>query len=250
MSLTVIPAIDIRGGNCVRLFQGDYDQETVYSASPVEQALEWERQGAEIIHVVDLDGAKAGKPISLKIIWDITAAVSIPCELGGGIRSIADAEAALEAGVARVIFGTAVCREPALAEKAVQALGTEHVVVGIDAKDGKVALEGWTEVGGVDALELAAELASLGVTRFIHTDIATDGALSGPNLDAQLALCRRVPDTAVIASGGISSPQDIAELANLDADNLEGVIVGKALYDGRVTLRELLDAAKTGDTSS
>jgi phosphoribosylformimino-5-aminoimidazole carboxamide ribotide isomerase len=243
MELEIIPAIDIRGGKCVRLFQGDYDKETVYSKTPAEQAREWERQGAAIIHVVDLDGAKAGRIVNLETIEEITDAVSIPCELGGGIRTLRDAETALSAGIARVIFGTAACAAPKLAAEAVEMFGSEKIVVGIDARNGKVAVDGWTREGGADALELAARLADLGVIRFIHTDIDTDGALSGPNIAAQTAFCERVPNSAVIASGGISSPRDIEDLVGTNLENLEGVIVGKALYDGKTTLERLANAA-------
>ena len=243
MGFEIIPAIDIRGGNCVRLFQGDYDKETVYSKTPAEQAREWEAQGAGIIHVVDLDGAKAGKVVNIEAIEAITSAVSIPCELGGGIRTLDDARTAFSAGIHRVIFGTAVCANPGLAADAIQKFGPEKVVVGIDARNGRVAVDGWTRDGGADALELAAELAEFGVARFIHTDIDTDGALAGPNLAAQTAFCQRVPNAAVIASGGVSSPKDAAALAALPLDKLEGAIVGKALYDGRATLKELMEAA-------
>jgi len=244
MGFTIIPAIDIRGGKCVRLFQGDYDKETVYSNAPAEQAREWERQGAEMIHVVDLDGAKSGRIVNLDAIKAITSAVSIPCELGGGIRTLDDASTALSAGISRVIFGTAACANPALAAEAVEKFGAEKVVVGIDSRDGRVAVDGWTKDGGADALQLAAELAQLGVIRFIHTDIATDGALAGPNLDAMSAFCETVPSAAVIASGGVSKPEDAAALANLPYKNLEGVIVGKALYDGKTTLESLRNSHK------
>jgi len=244
MRFEVIPAIDIRNGKCVRLFQGDYDKETVYANTPAEQAREWERQDAAIIHVVDLDGAKAGKIVNIDAIKAITSAVSIPCELGGGIRTLKDAETALSAGIDRVIFGTAVCADPKLAAEAIGEFGPEKVVVGIDARNGRVAIDGWTRDGGADALDLAAELAELGVVRFIHTDIDTDGALAGPNLDAQTAFCERVPTAKVVASGGVSAPKDVAELAALPLDNLEGVIVGKALYDGRTTLGKLMAAAE------
>ena len=238
----ILPAIDIRGGKCVRLTKGDYNQETVYSDSPAEQAVEWESGGAGIIHLVDLDGAKQGAPANLAAVKAITAVVSIPCELGGGIRTLDDAERAFDAGVARIILGTIACRQPELVDTMLEKFGAEKIVVGIDAKNGKAAVAGWLDATGFDALELAAKFAEMGVTRFIYTDIDTDGMLTGPNLKAQSELCAKVPACKVIASGGVASADDAAKLAALNKPNLEGVIVGKALYDGRTTLHELIAA--------
>ena len=240
--LTVLPAIDLRNGKCVRLAKGDYARETVYSDAPADQARVWEDGGAEIIHVVDLDGARNGAPANLAAVRAITDAVSIPCELGGGIRSMNDAAQAFEAGVSRIILGTVACREPELVRKMIDAFGADKVVVGIDAKNGKAAVAGWLDTTGFDALELAADFAEMGVERFIYTDIDTDGMLSGPNLTAQADLCDKVPKCKIIASGGVSSPRDVANLAALRKRNLEGVIVGKALYDGKTTLPELIAA--------
>ncbi len=241
--MLIIPAIDIRGGKCVRLFQGDYSKETVYNNDPAEQAKRWEAAGAAIIHVVDLDGAKAGKPVNLEIVKKICSAVRIPCELGGGIRTLDDARAAFAAGVYRIILGTAACENPLLAKEFVNAFTQEKVVVGVDAKGGLVAMNGWVETSVVDAFELIKRLESCGVSRFIFTDIATDGALSGPNLDSIAAVCSRIPHSRVIASGGISAPHDITDLRNLGKKNLEGVIVGKVLYDGKTSFSELDEAA-------
>ncbi len=241
--MKIIPAIDIRGGNCVRLFQGDYAQETIYGKDPAAQAKAWQDAGAEIIHLVDLDGAKAGHPVNLEALEAICKAVTIPCELGGGIRTTDDAKQVFDLGISRVILGTAACEDPALAEKFISTFGTERVVVGIDAKDGMVALRGWVETSSVDAFALAKQLYLFGVSRIIYTDIATDGALCGPNLPAVTKLCNLVPDCSVIASGGISSAKDIADLTALNLPNLEGTIVGKALYSGNVTMSELLTAA-------
>ena len=241
--MLIIPAIDIRGGKCVRLFQGDYNRETVYGDSPAEQAVRWEKEGAHIIHLVDLDGAKAKQPVNLDAVREICSAVHIPCELGGGIRTLEDARKAFDAGVYRIILGTVACENPKLAKEFVSEFTAERVVVGIDARGGCVAVNGWLENSGVDAYELVLTLQEMGVTRFIYTDIATDGALSGPNCDAIAALCSRVPRCGVISSGGISSARDITALRELRKDNLEGAIVGKALYDGKTTYKELEGAA-------
>ena len=241
--MNIIPAIDLRGGCCVRLFQGDYAKETIYGENPVEQALKWQEAGADIIHLVDLDGAKAGHIVNKEAIKNICSAVSIPCELGGGIRSIEDAKQAFELGVSRVILGTVACEDPSVAEEFIKQFGTEKVVVGIDAKNGKVAIRGWVETSTVDAFALAQNLYLLGVSRIIYTDIATDGALSGPNLVSVQKLCSLVPDCKIIASGGVSAAEDILHLKQLNMANLEGVIVGKALYDGRATFQELNQAA-------
>lgn len=241
--MLIIPAIDIRGGKCVRLFQGDYNRETVYGDSPAEQAVRWEKEGAHIIHLVDLDGAKAKQPVNLDAVREICSAVHIPCELGGGIRTLEDARKAFDAGVYRIILGTVACENPKLAKEFVSEFTAERVVVGIDARGGCVAVNGWLENSGVDAYELVLTLQEMGVTRFIYTDIATDGALSGPDCDAIAALCSRGPRCGVISSGGISSARDITALRELRKDNLEGAIVGKALYDGKTTYRELEGAA-------
>lgn len=242
--MKIIPAIDIRGGNCVRLFQGDYAKETVYGTDPAAQAKAWQDAGAEIIHLVDLDGAKAGHPVNLGAIEAICKAVTIPCELGGGIRTVEDAKQVLDLGISRVILGTVACDNPKLAETFISQFGTEKIVVGIDAKDGKVATRGWVETSSTDAFALARKLYLFGVSRIIYTDIATDGALCGPNLKSVANLCDLIPECNVIASGGVSSAKDIADLNALGKANLEGAIVGKALYDGRVTFADLDTATK------
>lgn len=244
--MLIIPAIDMRGGRCVRLFQGDYARETVYGDNPAEQAVKWRNDGAEIIHLVDLDGAKAGHPINVEPIRRICESVNIPCEIGGGIRNEQDAELLFNAGVSRVILGTVACENPEIAKRFIEKFGPEKVVVGIDAKDGKVAVRGWIETSKVDAQELAVKMAELGVRRIIFTDIATDGAFTGPSLKPTAALCKLVSDCRIIASGGVSAAEDAAKLSALKLPNLEGVIVGKALYDGRTTYRELVEAAARG----
>ena len=241
--LTILPAIDLRGGKCVRLIKGDYKREIIYSDNPVEQALEWQNSGAEYIHIVDLDGAKGGSVENLRAIEDITGSVSVPCELGGGIRTMETAEKILDAGISRVILGTAACKNRDLVVDMIEHFGAGKIVVGIDAKDGKAAIDGWLEDSGIDALELAEYFAEKGVERFIYTDISTDGMLTGPNLQAQKSLCDRVPSAKIIASGGIAKPEDVRDLMRLDKDNLEGVIIGKALYDKKATLQEFIRAA-------
>ena len=242
--MKIIPAIDMIGGRCVRLFQGDYSKETVYNNDPAAQAKAWEDAGAEIINLVDLDGAKAGKIVNVEAIRAICEAVSVPCELGGGIRTLDTARQAFELGVSRVILGTLACEDPSEAKKFIDEFGEERIVVGIDAKDGRVAVRGWLETSAVDSFSLAKTLHMLGVKRIIYTDIATDGALNGPNCNAIGELCSLIPTCSIIASGGVSSPEDAASLAALGMHNLEGAIVGKALYDGRTTFAALSQASQ------
>ena len=240
--MLILPAIDILDGKCVRLFQGDYSKETVYSSSPVEMAKQWELQGAEFIHLVDLDGAKEGKPINLASIKDICKNVSVPCELGGGIRSFFDAEQALSTGVSRVILGTAACKNEDLVFELINKYGAEKIVIGIDAKNGKVAIEGWLENSSIDAFQLAVKFAKKGVKRFIYTDISRDGALIGPNFESVTQFCISVPDCNVIASGGVGNVNHVIKLKQIAEKycNLEGVIIGKALYDNKICLKEVL----------
>ena len=241
--MLIFPAIDMRNGRCVRLFQGDYNQETVYDETPAAQALVWQESGAPLIHLVDLDGAKAGHPVNIDSIRAICGKVKIPCEIGGGIRTEEDAEQMFSLGISRVILGTAACENPDLVKSFLARFGAERVVVGIDARDGMVALRGWLETSRVKATELARDMVALGVKRIIFTDIATDGAFTGPSLGPTSELCRLLPDCSVSASGGVSGANDAAALAALNLSNLEGVIVGKALYDGRTTYKELAAAA-------
>ncbi len=242
--LKIVPAIDIRHGKCVRLEQGDYDRQTTYEVSPTDMARKWQDSGAELIHLVDLDGAKAGHPVNLDVIERICASVSVPCELGGGIRTIADIEDALEAGVSRVILGTVVAENPTHAGALLEDFAACELVAGIDARGGKVAVRGWTEESQADAMDLAQELFLHGIQNFIYTDILTDGMFTGPNVKELVNLCRSLPEARVIASGGIGTAAHVATLAELNLDNLDGVIVGKALYDGRVTFEELAKAIR------
>jgi len=238
--MQIIPAIDLLDGQCVRLHQGDYDQVTRFSDDPVAQALAWQHQGAERLHLVDLDGARTGEPVNDRVVRAITSALAIPVQLGGGVRSVDRAEALLAYGLDRVILGTVALEQPDL----VRQLATRHpgrIVVGIDARDGLVATRGWLESSAVAATSLAASFEGSGVAALITTDIATDGTLAGPNLAflRRMALASSIP---VIASGGIGDLTDLLSLLSLVPLGVEGVIVGRALYDGRVELREALEA--------
>jgi phosphoribosylformimino-5-aminoimidazole carboxamide ribotide isomerase len=240
--MRIYPAIDIKAGRCVRLLQGRADQETVYHADPLAPARQFLQDGAEWLHVVDLDGAFSGNPINLELIRGICA-LGAKVQMGGGLRSLAQVEAALAAGVTRVVIGTRACQEPSFVLELVKAFG-ERIAVGIDANHGKVSIHGWTKDTDLQVLDFARTLEDMGVSTLIHTDIATDGMMKGPNLKAQKALLQQVQSN-VIASGGVSRPEDIVNLAALAEQfpNLDGVIVGKALYEGTVSLRDMLGQA-------
>ena len=237
--MTIYPAIDIKGGRCVRLTQGRADQETVYAENPAEVATGFRAAGSAWVHVVDLDGAFAGEPKNLAAVQAI-AAVGLKVQLGGGLRTRAAVERALGFGVSRVVIGTRAAESETFIGELVQTFG-DRVAVGIDAKDGQVAVKGWVATAGMGALDLARRMDALGVATLIHTDIGTDGMLTGPNLRAQEAMLQAVR-CRVIASGGVSRREDIDQLRALAArqPRLDGVIVGKALYEGRVTLADLL----------
>lgn len=222
----------------MRLFQGRADQQTDYFDDPVEPARRWQEAGSEWVHVVDLDGAFEGAPQNLEIVKKITG-LGLKVQLGGGIRDRATAEKVVEAGVQRFVIGTKACESPEFVAEMAEAFGPS-LVVGIDAKDGMAAVRGWVEASQHRALDLAKEMAELGVRRIVYTDIATDGALGGPNLKAQEEMCRTV-GLQVIASGGVGTMQDVENLRELSRSypHLEGVIVGKALYDGRIQLADL-----------
>ncbi len=240
--MIIFPAIDIRGGKCVRLTEGRFDAETVFADDPAAMARRWALEGAEYLHVVDLDGARTGEPVNLDIVAGIVRTVAIPVQLGGGIRTLATIDAILAAGVARVILGSAAVRRPELVKEACAAYG-DRIVVGIDARDGMAAVEGWGVSGGVGAEELAVRMAAAGVARVIYTDIARDGTLGGVNVAATRALARAA-GIPVIASGGVSSLADITAVRAAAGDGVEGVIVGKALYTGAVSLPAALKAAR------
>jgi phosphoribosylformimino-5-aminoimidazole carboxamide ribotide isomerase len=238
--MQIIPAIDLLDGQCVRLHQGDYDQVTRFSDDPVAQALAWQHQGAERLHLVDLDGARTGEPVNDRVVRAITSALAIPVQLGGGVRSVDRAEALLAYGLDRLILGTVALEQPDL----VRQLATRHpgrIVVGIDARDGLVATRGWLESSAVAATSLAASFEGSGVAALITTDIATDGTLAGPNLGFLRAMAQ-ASSIPVIASGGVGDLADLLSLLSLAPLGVEGVIVGRALYDGRVDLAEALQA--------
>ncbi len=233
MPLTLYPAIDLKDGQCVRLRRGAMDEATVYSSDPAGQARAWQDAGFAWLHVVDLNGAFAGRTVNGDAVAAILAAVDIPVQLGGGIRDMAGIEAWLSAGVRRVILGSAAVKHPRLVREACRAF-PGRIVVGIDARDGKVATEGWSETSSIDARDLAVSFEDAGVAAIVYTDIGRDGMLSGLNLAQTVALAASVA-TPVIASGGVSGAQDLIDLRRSAAGTrIEGVIVGRALYDGRV----------------
>ncbi|MPL65644.1 1-(5-phosphoribosyl)-5-[(5-phosphoribosylamino)methylideneamino] imidazole-4-carboxamide isomerase [bioreactor metagenome] len=240
--MIIFPAIDIRGGKCVRLTEGRFDKETVFADNPADMAVRWAEEGAEVLHVVDLDGALAGRSVNLAIVKRIVNAVKVPVQLGGGIRTFDNIDQVLQAGVDRVILGSIAVRQPQLVEQACQLYGSK-IIVGIDARDGQVAVDGWGISGGVSAGDLAKKMRNVGVERIIYTDISRDGTLSGVNVDATRILARD-SGCKVIASGGVSSLDDIRAVKAATGDGVEGVIVGKALYVGNFSLKAAIKAAR------
>jgi len=236
--MVILPAIDLKGGKCVRLRQGREDDVTVYGDDPAAQAADWRRQGGEELHVVDLDGAFAGTPQHAAVIAEIIKAFGGPVEVGGGLRTPEALAAVLEAGATRAIIGSAALENPEFLASSVEIYG-DRIAVGIDARDGLVQTRGWVETSKTPATELARAVAAMGVKTIIYTDTATDGMLGGPNLTQMAAICEAAPTCAITASGGVSSVQDVKNLIALGKPNLRAAIVGKALYDGRVTLSEL-----------
>lgn len=240
--MLVIPAIDLKEGRCVRLEQGLMEKDTVYSDSPAAQARIWQEQGGELLHIVDLDGAFAGVPRNKAAIEDIVQTIDIPTELGGGVRDLATIEAYLQLGIGRVILGTVAKEKPELVQEACR-LFPGRIVVGIDASNGFVAVRGWADVTEKKATEMAKEMEGFGVEAIIYTDIARDGMMQGPNLEATRALAEsiRIP---VIASGGVSSLKDIENLMAIEASGVVGVITGKAIYSGALDLRAAVALTK------
>jgi phosphoribosylformimino-5-aminoimidazole carboxamide ribotide isomerase len=236
--MILFPAIDLKNGQCVRLEQGDMARATVFNLDPAAQAKTFETQGFEYLHVVDLDGAFAGKPMNAQAVEAMLKTVKMPVQLGGGIRDLATIEAWLGKGIRRVIIGTAAVRDPALVKEAAKKF-PGRVAVGLDARDGKVAVEGWAETSTVTALDIAKRFEDAGVAAIIFTDIARDGLLKGLNLDATIALAEAI-SIPVIASGGFASIDDVKALLEPCAKKLEGAISGRALYDGRVDPAEAL----------
>ena len=239
MTLTLYPAIDMRGGNCVRLLQGDYDKETIYGDSPFDMARTFAADGAEWIHMVDLDGAKDGKRVNDRFVIEAAKQLHVNVQIGGGIRSEGDILHYLENGITRVIIGSIAVSNPEFAIEMIQKYG-KQIVVGIDAKNGYVATHGWLNTSEVKAVELSKRFADAGAETFIFTDIATDGTLLGPNIAAVCEMAE-VTGKTVIASGGVSS---LADLCALNSEGVRGAIVGKALYENRFTLKEALDEVR------
>ncbi len=237
--MRIYPAIDIKDGQCVRLFKGQFSDVTVYGDSPAEMAKKWESLGGEYIHVVDLDGALKGHGVNAEKIKEICNSVNVPVQTGGGIRTMEDIEAKLECGIDRVIIGTKAVADSDFVKRAVDKYG-QKIVIGIDAKDGMVAIEGWKKTSDFTAVEFAKKMVSIGVQTIVYTDIATDGTLAGPNVDAMAEMTKAV-DADIIASGGIGSLEHIKSLV---PTGVEGVIVGKALYTGKVNLTETVREVK------
>lgn len=231
---TVYPAIDLRGGRCVRLKQGDFGRSKEYDADPVERAREWERQGAAAIHVVDLEGAETGRPVQLDLIHRIAGAVGVPLQVGGGIRTVEDLRAVRGAGAGRVVMGTAAVEDRELRMRAVEAAG-DALVVAVDAREGVVATHGWRRSSGIPVVELSEELAADGVASVLYTDVARDGMDAGAAVEGTASIAEIIP---TIASGGVRGAGDVATLSRIPG--VVGVVVGTALYEGRVTLGELL----------
>jgi phosphoribosylformimino-5-aminoimidazole carboxamide ribotide isomerase len=234
------PAIDIRGGRAVRLTQGDYERETAYDADPAEAAARWAGEGAEILHVVDLDGAREGAPRNLEAVERIAAAVECPLQVGGGLRDADSVEAVLGAGAERLVLGTAALRSPAFLEAMLED-HRERIVASVDARHGKVDLSGWTEGSDIDVADAVADLSRRGVARFLCTAIEVDGTMEGPAL-AELTRIASATDAAVIASGGVGSLSDLEAIASEAPANVEGAIVGRALYERRFSVAEAIEA--------
>jgi phosphoribosylformimino-5-aminoimidazole carboxamide ribotide isomerase len=233
--MILFPAIDIRDGKCVRLIQGDYDQEIIYNDSPTAMAMEWEKQGADYIHVVDLDGAKTGNSLNREAIQAIAKSVSIPVQVGGGIRTMEIIDGHIASGVSRVIIGTAAIQDKPFLKQAVEKYG-DKIAVSIDARKGFVATDGWTETSDVLAVDLLHELEIIGVKTVIYTDILKDGMMQGPNFH-ELEMMDKASSIDIVASGGVSTEEDIAQLRELD---LYGAIIGKALYEGKLSLEKIV----------
>lgn len=242
MTFTIYPAIDLRGGKCVRLVQGDYAQETVYGEDPVHIAHQWQEQGAKWLHLVDLDAARTGEMVNLSVIREIVDSVSIPVQVGGGVRNLDRVKQLLEQGVSRVVIGSAAIDQPEFVRQAL-AQYADQIAIGIDARDGKVATHGWMDTSEVTAEELAKQMVRFGVQRMIFTDISRDGMLSGINLEAIRHLAKE-SGVEVIASGGVRTLKDIELLLAHEDEGIGGVIIGKALYTGQFTLAEALQVGR------
>jgi len=243
--MLILPAIDLRGGKCVRLKQGDYARETVFGDDPAAMARRWVGEGARALHLVDLDGAKAGQPVNGEVIRRIVQAVDVPCQVGGGLRTEADIEATLEMGVARVVLGTRALQDPAWVRQMAQAY-PKRIILGLDARDGKVATHGWLNTSEASVLDVAREFANWPLYAIVYTDITRDGMLEGPNVEGLAALAEAVP-LPVIASGGVTTLQNVRDLM---ARKVFGCIIGRALYEGKIDLSAVLDLVQTGKPST
>ncbi|MDI9467386.1 MAG: 1-(5-phosphoribosyl)-5-[(5-phosphoribosylamino)methylideneamino]imidazole-4-carboxamide isomerase [Bacillota bacterium] len=240
--MIIFPAIDLKDGQCVRLVQGKADQQTVYSSTPADVARSFQRQGARWLHIVDLDGAFQGKPSNIKAIEAIADAVTIPFQVGGGLRSQSDVEKLLKAGASRVIIGTRAVEGPDFVKQLLDEFGNEKIVLGLDAKDGKVAVKGWVETVELTAVDLGKQMKELGIRTAVYTDVSRDGLLAGPNLE----MTRQVAiETGlfIIASGGISSVEHIRSIKAMESHGVAGAIIGKALYEGKISVAQALEAA-------
>ncbi|MDQ0269039.1 1-(5-phosphoribosyl)-5-[(5-phosphoribosylamino)methylideneamino]imidazole-4-carboxamide isomerase [Cytobacillus purgationiresistens] len=242
MTFTIFPAIDMRGGKCVRLLQGDYDQETIYGDSPFDMAKNFSADGAKWIHMVDLDGAKNGKRVNDSYVIQAAKELRAKIQIGGGIRTEEDVIHYLENGVSRIIIGSVAISNPEFAVKMIQTYG-DSIAVGIDAKNGYVATHGWQNTSEVKAVDVGKKFADVGAETFIFTDIATDGMLSGPNIEAVRQLAKETGKN-VIASGGVSALNDLTKLQQFSNEGVVGAIVGKAIYEGRFTARQALEAVQ------
>ncbi len=240
--MIVIPAVDIKDGRCVRLLQGRMEDETVYSDTPWEMALRWRREGAEILHIVDLNGAFEGRGVNDDAVREIVGRVDMMTELGGGIRDMARIDSLLSMGIGRVILGTVAVERPELVREAVGKYGADRIVVGIDARNGIAATRGWAADGGRPAVDLGREMKALGVERIVYTDIARDGMLTGPNV-LETGRMARETGLKIVASGGVSSLDDIRAVKTLEPLGVDSVITGKAIYEGRLDLKEAIEAS-------
>jgi len=241
--MIIYPAIDLKEGECVRLVQGRAENKTVYSRQLAQVALQYEQEGAEWLHVVDLDGAFSGSPKNLEAIKAIAGAVSIPFQVGGGLRTAEDIDRLLKAGAARVIIGTRAVQNPEFISDMIQQFGAEKIVLGIDARDGMVAVEGWVTTSELDAVEFGKQMRELGVIRAVFTDIARDGLLSGPNFERTKEMAEKT-GLRIIASGGVSTVENIYHLKSMQSIGVSGAIIGKAIYDGKITLAQALEASQ------
>ena len=240
--MLVIPAIDLRGGNCVRLYQGSYEKETVYFEDPVKMAKLWRVQNAKVLHLVDLDAARGGSADcedNRSVISAIASQLDIPVQVGGGVRTLDDVRELLEAGVCRVILGTAAVQNPELLNEAISEFGSSRVIVGIDARNGEVRTQGWLEGSGIDVIDLALEMEERGCRRIVYTDISRDGTMQGPNIEAYKELASRLQHARITASGGVSGYQDLIALQQLNIPSIDSVIVGRALYENAFSCQQI-----------